>query len=542
MAHDVVAVVGGGPVGATAALLLAARGLRVHVIEAGWGPSDEPKAISIDDESLRTYAQTGVLPELLRIIVPGIGTRYSGADGEPKFMASAPIPGSFGYPFKNPFAQPELERVLHDAMLANPAIRLSYGTRLIDARQDANGVAFTVDGPQEFDTLRAAYLLGADGGRSATRSILGIQMAGRSHDDVWTVIDTLNDDHRERFGMHCGTPSRPHVIVPGLDGRCRYEFRLFPGEGEAGETPDLELMRELLAPYRSLASADVERAVNYRFHGLNADRYRVGRIFLLGDAAHMMPPFAGQGLNSGLRDAANLSWKIAEVVEGRLDGSALDSYEAERRPHAAAMIDLSEQLGRIVMTTSRRVAEYRDHVIGQRLATPEGRDYFEHMRYRPKSEFRSGLIVPGAGAGALIHQPRVFDITRGAMVELDDALGDGWALLGVDVDDSAWGAATTVGALIGAVEVNLLLDGDIPARSGERRVVVDYDGSAERGFSSSAGRFVLVRPDRVAAAVWEPAASDRIGRAVASWLPRPRIDHPRADGMRLPSATERRAG
>jgi 3-(3-hydroxy-phenyl)propionate hydroxylase len=541
MADDVMVVVGGGPVGATAALLLAARGLRVHVVESGWGPSDEPKAISIDDESLRTYAQAGVLEELLRIIVPGIGTRYYGADGRPVFMACAPNPGAFGYPFKNPFAQPDLERVLHDAMSAHPAIRVSYGTRMVDALQDPEGVELTVDGPQNRDTIHAAYLLGADGGRSVTRGILGIQMTGRSHEDVWTVIDTLNDDHRERFGMHYGTPSRPHVIVPGLDGRCRYEFRLFAGEGEAGETPDLELIRELLAPYRSVERADVERVVNYRFHGLNADRYRVGRIFLLGDSAHMMPPFAGQGLNSGLRDAANLCWKLAEVVGGRLDESALDTYEAERRPHAAAMINLSERLGRIVMTTSLRVAEYRDHVIRQRLATPEGRDYFEHMRYRPQSEFRSGLILSGDGAGMLIRQPRVFDMTRGAMVELDDVLGDGWAILGVDVDGSAWDAATTVGAHLGAVEVDLLIDGNIPARSTERRVVVDYDGSAERDFSGSAGCFVLVRPDRVAAAVWEPAASDRIGLAVAGWPSHSRIDHRRAGAVRLPPATERQA-
>ncbi|MCU1481857.1 MAG: monooxygenase [Subtercola sp.] len=535
-----ISIVGGGPVGATAALLLAARGLSVHVIEAGRGPSNEPKAISIDDESLRTYEQAGVLQELLRIIVPGIGTRYYGADGQPIFTASAPVLGALGYPFKNPFAQPDLERVLHDAMMVHPSIRVSYGSLLIDAQQNDDGVELTVDSGGTLSTVRADYLLGADGGRSIVRSIADIKMVGRSHKEVWMVIDTLNDDHRERFGMHFGTPARPHVIVPGLDGRCRYEFRLFPGEGENGQTPDLALIQKLLAPYRTVTSTDIERAVNYRFHGLNADLYRVDRVFLLGDAAHMMPPFAGQGLNSGIRDAANLSWKLAEVMAKRLDESVLDSYDAERRPHAASVIDLSERLGRIVMTTSDRVAEHRDQIIRQRMASPEGRDYFEHMRYRPQSSFSSQLIVPGHGTGMMIRQPRVFDMTRAEMVGLDEVLGTGWALLGIDVEDSEWDAATAVIRPLAATEVHVALRGGIPIHNRQRRVVVDYDGSADRDFSIFEGQFMLVRPDRVAAAVWDTTDTARVSSAIRSWLPHSEDDvHQRTESSRLRPATER---
>lgn len=513
-----IVVVGGGPVGATAALLLAARGLRVHVVEAAWGPSDEPKAISIDDESLRTYAQAGVLSQLLPIIVPGMGTRYYGADGKAVFTASAPMPGALGYPFKNPFAQPDLERVLHRELEQHPLIRVSYGTRMIDAAQDADEVVLTVEGPGPETTVRGAYLLAADGGRSVTRGIIGVQMIGRSHSEVWMVIDTLGDAHRERFGMHFGTPRRPHVIVPGLDGRCRYEFRLFPGEGEAGEQPDPQLIVDLLAPYRAVTPSDVERAVNYRFHGLNADSYRVGRVFLLGDSAHMMPPFAGQGLNSGIRDAANLTWKLAEVMKGRLRESVLDSYEQERRPHAGAVIGLSERLGRIVMTTSERVAAYRDRVIKQRLRSEEGREYFEHMRYRPASDFTSSLVIPGGIAGTMILQPRIFDMTRAELVDMDEVSGNGWAVLGIDVGESEWQPAREIAQLLDATEVHVSLDGGIPAREDRRRVVVDFDDSAVRDFVGLAGQFVLVRPDRVAAAVWGSADSDRIAAIVGEWL------------------------
>ncbi|MGP3533249.1 FAD-dependent monooxygenase [Microbacterium sp. RD1] len=514
-----VAVVGGGPVGATAALLLAVRGLRVHVIEASWGPSDEPKAISIDDESLRTYAQAGVLAEVLGIIVPGLGTRYYGADGRPVFTASAAVPGALGYPFKNPFAQPDLEHVLHGAMVMQPSIQVSYRTRMVDLSQDADGVEITVESFGRRSVMHADYLLGADGGRSDTRALAGIGMTGRSHPEVWAVIDTLNDSHRERFGMHFGTPDRPHVIVPGLDGRCRYEFRLFPGEGDAGEVPDAALIQRLLAPYRTVGRDDVERAINYRFHGLNADDYRRGRVFLLGDAAHMMPPFAGQGLNSGIRDAANLAWKLAEVMHGRLDESVLDTYQAERRPHAAAVIDLSERLGRIVMTPSERVADFRDRVIKARLGSAEGRDYFEHMRYRPLSQFQSALVVPGTGAGVMIRQPRIFDMTRASMVGLDEVLGNGWAIVGVDVTEEDWGTVSGVRAALDAVELHLSISGGIPSRTHAQRVIVDYDGSAERDFGALGGHFVLIRPDRVAAAAWLPADGESIQKAVAAWLP-----------------------
>ncbi|MEV4312417.1 FAD-dependent monooxygenase [Actinocrispum sp. NPDC049592] len=493
-----VAVAGAGPVGMTAAALLVRLGLEVVVVERNATTSDAPKAISVDDEALRVYQWAGLGERVLGIIVPGTGTRYYDAAGRPVFQARAARPYRFGYPFKNPFAQPDLERELMAHLREVATVRM--GTELLGFTQDAGGVELKCgDG----SLLRARYLLGCDGGRSTVREHLGVGMTGRSHQDVWLVADVLDDPHDERYGMHHGDPARPHVVVPGRDGRCRYEFLLHPGEGAAGVPPSFSLVRSLLAPFRPIEPGQVERAVNYRFNAVVANEWRKDKTFLLGDAAHMMPPFAGQGLNSGIRDAGNLAWKIADVLAGRLDESALDSYETERRPHAEATVRLSEKLGRVVMTTNAAFAARRDRLIDRALGTPAGRGYLEEMRYRPPQHYRSGLVTDGGGA--VVGQPRVFDTGQHRTTMFDDAVGEGWALLGVDVELADYPAATALTQSLSPSVVHVATEDRLPARAG--RAFVDVDGGLDTEFAGYRGRFVLLRPDRFVAASWRPGDS-----------------------------------
>lgn len=527
-----VLVVGGGPVGLTAAALLAAQDVSVQVCERNVTTSDEPKAISLDDESLRTFARAGLIDAVLPIVTPGTGTRYYGADGEPLFQARAPVPFRLGYSFKNPFAQPALERVLAAAVAGHPKADIAFGTAFAGSSQDEDGVdvlLHDLQAPQGARQLRCRYLLGCDGGRSPVRESLGIAMSGRSHPDVWLVVDTLDDPHDEPYGMHHGDPDRPFVIIPGAAGRCRYEVLVHPGEAEPGAAVPFAVIRRLLAPLRQLDPEHVERAVCYRFHSLIADRWSDGRAHLLGDAAHMMPPFAGQGLNSGIRDAANLAWKIADVVHRRLPPEALASYEAERKPHAAATVRLSGKLGRLVMTTNRRIAEHRDRVVRQAVATPGGRAFFEEMRYRPVPDLRPGLYVPDeitllhqAGAGQMLGQPRVLDVGRDREVLLDSLLGVSWALLGVDLPAQDWDDAEP-GPIDALQPQRLAVDlrGHDRHGVGRRPVVRDVDGSLERELAPLRGRFVLLRPDRFVAATWLPGDTGRVQAGLAHLLPAP---------------------
>ena len=516
-----VLVIGAGPVGLTAAALLSARGVDVVVVERRQGPSDEPKAISLDDESLRTYQAAGIVDDVLRVIVPGTGTAYSDSQDQPLFHARAAVPHRLGYPFKNPFAQPDLERTLVDALERRPNVRLRFGTAVTGLTQTDGEVAVELASGGAALVARASYVLGADGGRSSVRSAVGITMTGRSYDETWLVVDTTGDTRRERYGMHHGNPDRPHVIVPGLHGRCRYEYALSADECEPGAEPPFALIERLLAPYRTITPDQVERAVAYRFHALRATEWRRGRVFLLGDAAHMMPPFAGQGLNSGIRDAANLSWKVAAALGGGAAPALLESYQQERKPHADAVIASSEKLGRLVMTRSPRLALARDAAVRRALATPSGRAFFEEMRYRPVARFADGLVLdPGAHplTGTQVGQPLVFDVAGHRQVRLDEVLGPDWALVGVGVDAAVWRVRTPELAALGPRLVAVPLDDTVDELGPDVRVAIDLDTRLYGELGTARGRFVLVRPDRFVAAVAEPDRLDGLAAALRGWL------------------------
>jgi 3-(3-hydroxy-phenyl)propionate hydroxylase len=516
-----VLIVGAGPVGMTVASLLSAYGVSVLVVERRAGTSDDPKAISLDDESLRTYQLAGIADEVMKVIVPGTGTVYYDSNNVELFHGRAAVPLRMGYPFKNPFAQPDLEKTLRYALDRNKRVELWFDAEFIDLDQDDTGVTARVDVQGRVRDVRASFVLGADGGRSSVRTALGISMTGRSHDETWLVIDTTGDIRTERYGMHHGDPGRPHVIVPGLHGRCRYEFALEAGECEAGEAPSFELIQRLLSPYRTIDASQIERAVAYKFHGLSADRWRHGRVFLLGDAAHMMPPFAGQGLNSGIRDAVNLAWKIATAVRMPVGENFLASYERERKPNAEAVIRSSERLGRVVMTHNRRLAAFRDRTLRAALSTNDGRAFFEEMRWRPVAVYRDGLVVPSAVhplTGAQIGQPLVFWFEEHRQVLLDELLLDGWSVVGVNVAPDQWAIVRRTFAFLAPALVAVPLDDTVRDAPEDVRTAIDLDTRLYAELESARGCFVLLRPDRYVAAVAQTSELAAVANIVRAWF------------------------
>ncbi|MCX4904652.1 bifunctional 3-(3-hydroxy-phenyl)propionate/3-hydroxycinnamic acid hydroxylase [Streptomyces sp. NBC_00878] len=510
--RDPVLVVGGGPVGLTVANLLAARGIPLVLVERNTSTSDEAKAISLDDESLRTLQAAGLAEQVLDIVVPGTGTRYYDRKGRPLFHARGPGPYQLGYPFKNQFAQPELEKVLLDALKSRPEADIRFSTELVGVEENPDGTGVTAAirtaGATAPEVVRASWLLACDGGRSTVRELRGIPMTGSSHTQVWLVADTTGDPHDERYGMHRGTPDRPTVIVPGRDGRCRYEFLLHSGECEKGTRPSFETVRRLVEPYRSLTESQIERVTAYTFNAVIADRWRDGHALLLGDAAHMMPPFAGQGLNSGIRDAANLCWKIDDVWHGRAGQQLVDTYEAERRPHASAMVRYSQRLGDIVMTTDPRRALVRDLTARTLLQTPAGRRYLTEMRFRPRARHDAGLVIGGHPlTGTQLPQPRVLVPPSLRPHLLDEVLGDAYALLGIDVPAAAWrrfDGPHWPDDRVRIKRIDVLLGDRLPPVRGPREAVADADGRLGEVLAAARNRFVLVKPDRYIAAVMGP--------------------------------------
>jgi 3-(3-hydroxy-phenyl)propionate hydroxylase len=516
-------VVGAGPVGLTAGCLLSAYGRDVLVVERNPTTSHEPKAISLDDESMRTLKLAHVGDALDRIVAPGTGTQYHDARGRKLFRAVSPQPLRFGHPFKNPFAQPELEAVLRAELEGREGVELRMQTELTGLLRTEGGMVAELRDTRTgaSSSVASTFVIACDGGRSTVRQLLEIEMRGRSYDQPWLVVDVKDDRHRERFGLHFGIPSRPTVIIPGITGRCRYEFRLMPGEGEPGQDPDFVLIARLISPYRSIAPDQIERAVVYSFNAVVADRWRDRFAFLAGDAAHMMPPFAGQGLNSGIRDAANLCWKIDGVLSGSLDESVLNTYEQERRRNVEATVRLSERLGTTAFTTNPRRARLRDVIVRAILAVRPGRRWLEEMRYRPSTQLMTGLLISGDDhdrVGSLLEQPVVFDVGAHRAAPLDQVLGRGWSLLGVDTDEAGW-AATLATPLVDLRPrlVSVGLDDISPPLVPGRSSVADYDGRLQSVFGSSRGRFLLVRPDRVIAAEFAAGRTAAVAAAVATW-------------------------
>lgn len=516
-----VVVIGGGPSGMTLANLLGFAGIDVLLIERNPGTSDLPRAVSFDDESLRTFQACGLEKEAYDLIVPGTGTKYYGADGKLLAYQRGPAHPRFGHPVKNPFSQPQFERMLRRGLERFDNVETRFSAELTDLQIDEDRVAHLTisDAAGNRTQVTSSIVVACDGGRSTVRDLLGVNMIGISLADPWLVIDTLEDEHDELYAMHHCDPQRPYVIVSGRDGRCRYEFRLLPNENPDQFT-DLAAISRLLAPFRTIASDQIERCTVYTFHALVAERWREGPVILAGDAAHMMPPFAGQGLNSGIRDAHNLAWKIAAVSRGDAHDGLLDTYELERRPHAAATVALSVRLGQVMMSRHRMLARVRDAALRAGMGIPAFRRYVTEGRFKPAPYYRSGAVLSAAETSAVVGRPLPQPLVLLANCEehrLDDVLGPGFALVRVDppsgaptlrVSEEPW---NTLAPRV----VNLLLGDRLPRDyvDGET-VVADIDGSLTTLLGPFRGQILLIRPDRFVAAVL-PADLAAFGERVA---------------------------
>jgi 3-(3-hydroxy-phenyl)propionate hydroxylase len=517
-----VLIAGAGPTGLAVANLLGQAGVDVLVVERDSGIAESPRAVSIDDEGMRCVQACGLADKARGVIVPGTGTRYYGVDGRMIAQAHGSPANPLGHPVKNPVDHQELQQLLLDGLARFPSVTVDFDAELAEFEQDEHGMRADVLVRGVTSRVDAAFLLGADGGRSTVRRILDIPMDGNTHGQRWLIIDTLRDPHDQRYAMHHGEPHRPHVVVPGRAGRCRYEFLLFDETDEQATAADF--VRELMASYRpDLPSEDVVRCTVFTFHSLVARTWHVGRVLLLGDAAHMMPPFAGQGLNSGLRDALNLGWKLACVLRGAAGFAVLDSYQREREPNARAMIELSERVGRIVMTTSSAKAHFRDVAFRAGLRVPWWRRYIGEMRFKPAPRYHSGCFVAAAGAelpGRMLPQPRVL-LADGSIGLLDDVIGPRFALIAIEPREGRFPKlAEPIWAKLDAARLVLWLDERLPPSDpGEDAIgIAELGGLLTTSLGDLRDTMLVVRPDRFVLAQFTPIEEPPLAAAVCAAL------------------------
>lgn len=511
-----VAIVGCGPVGAVAANFLGMAGLSCVVLERETGEHGQPRAFSCDDEALRIYQQIGLVDRLLADMVTAEQVDYTGVAGRQFAQIRFDrVDFGSGYSPLHFFHQPTLEATLRAGMGRFPTVSLRLGCVVTGLRAEAEAVTLSLRGASGPATLTARYVLGCDGARSTIRRLLGVSMHGARCDEPWLAISGVAEPGALRVAntRFVCDPARPTFVSLGPAGGVRIESRILRGEDPAAlERP--EAVRTSVAPFVDPDRYRITRVVTYRFGKLVAERWQVGRVFLLGDAAHQMPPFMGQGLCSGLRDVANLTWKLAAVLTGAADPKLLTTYEVERRAHTQAMIDLSARMGQVFLTVAPRLAAARDAVLRALQRVARIRRFIGDLEFKPPPLHRAGFIAGGRRPrnGA---QGTYFPQIGGEAGRSDELLGPGFAVVGLEVDPRTVDRDgllsdlrprfVRVRAAAGASEPGLV-------------DVVDASGRLTAWFRRHRAALAIVRPDRHVFAGGPAHAAASLGRALADAL------------------------
>jgi 3-(3-hydroxy-phenyl)propionate hydroxylase len=468
-------VVGMGPAGDVLAGLARLHGLSVVAIDQAPAIHPLPRAAVFDHEIMRIFQILGVagdvLPQTRKV------ERYQFLTAAREVLLDFALDGNnpvSGWGESYALHQPAVEACLR-ARLGELGVTVSQNTALRGLAQDGEFVTATLESPAGVQTVRTRYLVGCDGATSAVRGALGIKLMDLCFDEPWLVLDTIMADNP---GLPDGPlqicdPRRPVTFMRLGERRYRWEFMILPGEDPAVLLAP-ETIATLLAPWNIACPVVIERKAVYRFHGLLAENWRQGRVLIAGDAAHQMPPFAGQGMCSSIRDAANLAWKLAYVCQGRATPALLDTYQQERAPHVRQIVDTAIAMGRVVCILDEHAAAERNAGMLARKAAGET-DISLAM-----PDLAGGLLSDTPGAGSLFPQP----VADGA--RLDDVLGLGpWLIgqtAGLDASDAA------------------LFSLDDPA-------VAPFAAALRGWLENQDAEAVLVRPDRIV-----------FGTGTGSWL------------------------
>jgi 3-(3-hydroxy-phenyl)propionate hydroxylase len=430
-----VVVVGAGPVGLTLANTLGLQGVRTLVVDERDSLIDYPRGVGLDDEALRTFQSIGLVDRILPHTVPNQILRF--VDAKRRVLAEmAPPDARFGWPKRNGFVQPLVDAELLRGLDRFSHVEVRWNRPMTSCAQADDAVTVECEG--DTSTVCARYVVGCDGGRSMTRQMMGVSFDGTTSSTRWLVVDVANDPLGHPNSEVGADPERPYASISIAHGIRRFEFMIHADETDEQAQDPAFLTRMLARMLPHPDRVDVIRRRVYTHHSRIAGAFRSGRLLLAGDAAHLMPVWQGQGYNSGIRDAANLGWKLAAVVTGRADDRLLDTYDIERRKHARAMIDLSTMVGRVISPTDRRVATARDLLVRSASVVPSLKRYVLEMRFKPMPRYEQGAVVHTAGpnkpgradspVGTLFIQPRV-DTRTERDVLLDDVLGDWFAVL-----------------------------------------------------------------------------------------------------------------
>ena len=488
--------------GAVAANLLAPSGLRIGIFETAPHIYDKPRAVIVDNESLRTLQMCRLPGELLDFFFPYRGAHYLGVDGDiiRRFYAK-PGPALLGWPSSATFIQPEVEDLLRRGVDQHANVEVFLEHEIVDVEPRESGATLRIKDHRggQNTHCEARYVLGCDGTRSTVRTEIGGGFEDLAFDEQWLVVSVLltRPVPLPEFSIaHC-QPERPAMFVLGPRNLRRWELKLLPGE-----TPDMFAtdgdVKEVLGRFVDVDAIQIWRSSVYRFHAVVADRWRKGGMFILGDAAHQNPPFGGQGLCSGIRDVANLVWKIRQVEEFGAQPTLLDSYEVERKPNIRTIASRSRDIGKIVGEIDVAAATERDRRMRDEMKTTP-----EVYRQDVVPPLEAGIVARNtdgsvaARAGSLFIQPRVRRGTDASSHLLEDVLGSCFLFITDSASALDW-FDDEVGYIwdkLGGEKV--VISDDWPDVDDARAIYLsETDGFFAEWLSASKSAAVIIRPDR----------------------------------------------
>lgn len=464
-----VAIIGLGPVGATLANLLGGYGIKTIILEKNRLAYQLPRAVMFDDEVMRVFQSLKLSKTMTDITEVGGGAKF--VDGDGNLLVDWRRPrdlSSNGWFVNYRFHQPDLEKALRDKLNNHKTVKILWNTEVKALKQNDGGVRVSYSdlSSGEKRDIDAAYTVGCDGSRSFVRQCIGTSVEDLGFHEPWLIADLVMnhpDDQMEPESIHFCERERAATQVYLGPKRKRWEFRLEAND-DPNEVTNPAFVWSLLKRWISPSEAELERATVYTFHSLIAETWRRGRLLIAGDAAHQTPPFMGQGMCAGIRDAANLAWKLDRIIKNKVSDTLLDTYQTERRSHVREFIKLTIQMGELINRTRN------DVVATNASLTASGPQTLGPLK---------PALGPGLTAGCTRHRGELFPqprLSNGTW--LDDELGAYPALIldyRLDFTD--------------IVEFTKMGGRSI-------KIVRDSSSDLESWFKKSQVGAVLIRPDR----------------------------------------------